>query len=257
VLAVVLVGKPLAAMIVVRGLGRPMSTAVAVGAALSQVGEFSFILGSAARGLGVLSVDGWNALVGASILSIALNPTIYRLARKSSGGAVKPNAATEPVDARRCIVIGYGPVGQTVRKILLEYQAEVTVIELNLDTVRRLRAEGVQVVYGDVLRPGTLEEAGIARAGSLILSVEVEDAAELIRQARAVNPSLRVLARCAHLRDVPALRRAGATAVAAAEAEVAIALAEVLDTDGGSGDQLNTRREAMRKRLYRTERESP
>lgn len=254
VLAVVLIGKPLAAMIVVRGLGRPMATAVAVGAALSQVGEFSFILGSAAKGLGVLSDDGWNALVGASIISIALNPIVYRLARKGSGGAAAlSGAASEPVDPRRCIVIGYGPVGQTVRKILLEYDAIVTVVELNLNTVRELRAEGIRVVYGDVLRPGTLEEAGVASAGSLILSVEVEDAAELIRQARAVNPSLRVLARCAHLRDVPALRRAGATVVAAAEAEVALALAEVLDAEVNSESELTARREAVRQRLYEAE----
>lgn len=254
VLAVVLIGKPLAAIIVVRALGRPMATAVAVGAALSQVGEFSFILGSAAKGLGVLSDDGWNALVGASIISIALNPIIYRLARKSSGGAAAlSGAASEPVDPRRCIVIGYGPVGQTVRKILLEYDALVTVVELNLNTVRELRAEGIRVVYGDVLRPGTLEEAGVASAGSLILSVEVEDAAELIRQARAVNPSLRVLARCAHLRDVPALRRAGATVVAAAEAEVALALAEVLDAEVDSEAEQTARREAVRERLYEAE----
>jgi CPA2 family monovalent cation:H+ antiporter-2 len=253
VLAVVLIGKPLAAVVVVRGLGRPLATAVAVGAALSQVGEFSFILGAAAKGLGVLSNDGWNALVAASIISIALNPMIYRLARSSSRHAMEPSAATAPVDPRRCIVIGYGPVGQTVRKILLEYDAVVTVIELNLDTVRQLRADGIQVVYGDVLRPGTLEEAGIASAGSLILSVEVEDAAELIRQARAVNPSLRVLARCAHLRDVPALRKAGATVIAAAEAEVALALAEVLDTANDSDHALKIRREAMRQRLYRNE----
>src|SRR5690606_8549555 len=78
--------------------------------------------------------------------------------------------------------------------------------------------------------PGTLEEAGIATAGTLILSVEIEDAAELIRQARIANPKIRVLARCAYLGDVEALRRAGAKVVAA-EAEVAIALAEVLATE--------------------------
>jgi CPA2 family monovalent cation:H+ antiporter-2 len=146
-------------------------------------------------------------------------------------------------------LIGYGPVGRTVRRILLERDAIVTVVELNLDTVRRLRAEGVPVVYGDVLRPGTLEEAGVASAGSLILSVEVEDAAELIRQARSVNPELRVLARCSHLRDVPALRSAGATVVAAAEAEVALALAEVLDP-GVSENELAARRTDARERLY-------
>ena len=251
-LAVVLLGKPLAAILVVRLLGKPMSSAVGVGAALSQVGEFSFILGAAARRLGALSDDGWNALVGASIISIALNPAIYRLARRWSGSAAKLDGtpATEPADPRRCIVVGYGPVGRTVRRILLGYDALVTVIELNLATVRRLRAEGVRVVYGDVLRPGTLEEAGIAGAGSLILSLEVEDAVELIRQARAANPSIRILARCSHLREVPALQRAGATAVAAAEAEVALALAEALATNVESERELVGRREAMRHRLY-------
>jgi CPA2 family monovalent cation:H+ antiporter-2 len=252
VLAVVLVGKPLAAILVVRLLGKPMSTAVGVGAALSQVGEFSFILGAAARGLGLIDDNGWNALVVASIISIALNPTLYGLARRLSGGAAALVPALEPeqVDPQRCILIGYGPVGRTVRKILSERDAVVTVVELNLETVRRLRAEGVPVVYGDVLRPGTLEEAGVATAGSLILSVEVEDAAELIRQARSVNPELRVLARCAHLRDVPALRRAGATVIAAAEAEVALALAEVLDADFGSEREIAGRREDVRRRLY-------
>ncbi len=256
VLAVVLIGKPLAAMVVVRVLGRPMPTAIAVGAALSQVGEFSFILGSAAKGLGVIDESGWNALIGASIISIALNPTLYRLARRVSGGA-NALASTpvsegprEPVDQRRCILVGYGPVGRTLHRIVRSYGTDVTVIELNLDTVRKLRADGEKALYGDVLRPGTLEEAGIATAGSLILSVEIEDAAELIRQARAANPELRVLARCAHLRDAPALRKAGATVVAG-EAEVAIALAEVVNARAGSeraaaGPSVD----AMRARLY-------
>lgn len=252
VLAVVLIGKPLAAILVVRLLGKPMTTAIGVGAALSQVGEFSFILGAAARGLGVIDDSGWNALVGASIISIALNPTIYRVARRLSGGAstMRPMDEREAVDARRCVLVGYGPVGRTVRRILLERDAIVIVVELNLETVRRLRAEGIEVVYGDVLRPGTLEEAGVARAGSLILSVEVEDAAELIRQARSVNPELRVIARCAHLRDVPALRRAGATVVAAAEAEVALALSDILDAETTAESELAERRDDVRRRLY-------
>lgn len=255
VLAVVLIGKPMAAILVVRLLGKPMATAVGVGAALAQVGEFSFILGGAARSLGVIDDSGWNALVLSSIVSIALNPALYRLARRLSGGASTKTSKLErePIDPQRAILIGHGPVGRTVRRVLLERDVIVTVVELNLETVRRLRAEGVPVVYGDVLRPGTLEEAGVASAGSLILSVEVEDAAELIRQARAVNPELRVLARCAHLRDVPALRRAGATAIAAAEAEVALALGEVLDAGVASDSELAARREEIRQRLYEEE----
>jgi len=257
VLLVVIVIKPLAAMLTVRLLGRPMATAVPVGAAFSQVGEFSFILGTVARGLGLINDVGWNALVAASMISIALNPTIYRHARRwslshSGTGSPAPHGP-RPIDPNRCILVGYGPVGSIVERLLAERGADVTVVDLNLDTVRQLRSRGVAAIYGDVLRAGTLDEAGIATAGSLVLSADVEDAAEIIRQARQLNPGLRVLARCTHLRDAAALRRAGAAVVAAGEAEVGVALAEAVT----AADEMNhgaaaEHRDAVREHLYDT-----
>lgn len=257
VLAVVLVGKPLAAMATARLLGVPLATAVPVGAALSQVGEFSFILGSAARGLGLLSTAGWNALVGASIISIALNPSIYRWARRLSSSAPRllpARPGNRPrVDPNHCILVGYGPVGRIVHRLLTERGTSVTVIDLNLDTVRKMKAAGLTAIYGDVLRPGTLEDAGIATAGSLILSADVEDAAEIIRQAGMHNPDLRVLVRCSHLRDAPALKRAGASVVAAGEAEVGVALAEAVTApDEVDESTAEERRNAVRAHLYDT-----
>jgi CPA2 family monovalent cation:H+ antiporter-2 len=91
----------------------------------------------------------------------------------------------------------------------------------------------------------------IATAGSLVLSAAVEDAAEIVRQARLLNPALRVLARCAHLRDAAALRRAGAAVVAAGEAEVGVALAEAVTAeDGLDAVAAAAQREAVRARLY-------
>jgi CPA2 family monovalent cation:H+ antiporter-2 len=257
VLLVVIVIKPLAAMLTVRLLGKPMATAVPVGAAFSQVGEFSFILGTVARGLGLINDIGWNALVAASMISIALNPSIYRRARRwalsQSGARVTAPGPPRPVDPARCILVGYGPVGRIVHRLLAERGADVTVVDLNLDTIRQLRSRGVAAVYGDVLRPGTLDEAGIAAAGSLVLSADVEDAAEIIRQARQLNPELRVLARCTHLRDAAALRRAGAAVVAAGEAEVGVALAEAV----AAADEMDYgaaagHRDAVRRHLYDT-----
>ena len=257
VLLVVIIVKPLAAMLTVRLLGRPMATAIPVGAAFSQVGEFSFILGTVARSLGLISDVGWNALVAASMISIALNPSIYRRARRwsqSRSGAGSPApGGPRPIDPNRCILVGYGPVGSIVHRLLAERGADVTIIDLNLETVRQLRSRGVAAIYGDVLRSGTLDEAGIATAGSLVLSADVEDAAEIIRQARQLNPGLRVLARCTHLRDAAALRRAGAAVVAAGEAEVGVALAEAVT----AGDEMDhgaaaRHRDAIREHLYDT-----
>jgi CPA2 family monovalent cation:H+ antiporter-2 len=81
----------------------------------------------------------------------------------------------------------------------------------------------------------------------------VEDAVEIVRQARLLNPDLRVLVRCAHLRDAAALRRAGAAVVVAGEAEVGVALAEAVTAeDGLDPAAAAAQREAIRSHLYET-----
>jgi CPA2 family monovalent cation:H+ antiporter-2 len=255
VLLVVIVGKPLAAFVTVRALGTPMETALPVSAAFSQVGEFSFILGTVARELGLVTDTGWDALVAASIISIALNPTVYAWARRRATPkadlAAAARAERPAIDPKRSILVGYGPVGRIVHRLLTERGADVTVVDVNLETVRELRDRGVKAVNGDVLRTGTLDEAGIATAASLVLSADVDEAAEIVRQARQLNPDLRVLARCAHLRDAAAIRRAGASVVAAGEAEVGVALAEaVTAADALDPVQAAAQRDALRARLY-------
>ena len=164
-----------------------------------------------------------------------------------------PAGSHTDTDPRKCIIVGYGPVGKTVHRLLAERGADITVVELNLDTVRRLRSDGCRALYGDVLRPGTLEEAGVATSGSLIITADVEDSAEIVREARLRNKDLRILVRCAHLRDVGPIRRAGATVVAAGEAEVAVALAEAV-TEGDEKDvsRIVARGDEIRRKLYNT-----
>jgi monovalent cation:H+ antiporter-2, CPA2 family len=255
VLAVVIVIKPLAALVTVRLMGVPLTTAIPVGAAFSQVGEFSFILASVARQLGLLSDMGWNALVAASVISIAANPYVYRYARQYSSAMSKemPGTVTPPAAAvaSDCILVGFGPVGRIVHQLLTSRGNSVTVVDLNLDTVRKMKADGITAIYGDVLRPGTLEEAGIAQASSFILSADVEDAAEIIRQARLLNPDLNILVRCTHLRDAPALKKAGANVVAAGEAEVGVALVEAVTGSDNIDDRAAMQqRDAVRRSLY-------
>ncbi|MGC4067107.1 MAG: cation:proton antiporter [Polyangiaceae bacterium] len=255
VLGVVVVIKPLAAAVVVRLLGKPWSIALPVGAAFAQIGEFSFILGSVARKLGLIDDVGWNALVGASIVSIATSPVVYRWARTGSSATKIPTPSLPEerptVDPRRCILVGYGPVGRIVHRLLIAKDADVIVVDLNLNSVRELQQQGHAALYGDVLRPGTLDDVGIATASTLILSADLEDAAELIRYCRQLNPELSVLARCTHLRDAKALRDAGATLVAAGEAEVGVALAEAV-ADPHDEDPSDTlkRRTKVQQRLY-------
>jgi CPA2 family monovalent cation:H+ antiporter-2 len=150
------------------------------------------------------------------------------------------------------VVIGYGPVGQTVRRLLLENEIESTIVELNMETVRRLNAEGVAAVYGDASRPETLKGAGVEQARSLILSASgMNNSEEVIRVARELNPKVRILARAVYARELPALRRAGADSVFSAEGEVALAMTEeILRGLGATPEQVDRERERVHAELF-------
>jgi monovalent cation:H+ antiporter-2, CPA2 family len=259
VLVVVVVIKPLAAMLTVRMLGEPWLRAVPIGAAFSQVGEFSFILGSVALSLGVINDAGWNALVAASIISIAANPYVYRWSRRLVSGKAKTlmrsnGTLSRKIHPNRCILVGFGPVGRIVHELLRDTGAEIIVIDLNLESIRELRNAGHSAIYGDVRHPGTLVEAGIDTSEKFVLSADIEDGADIIKQALELNPDLRVLARCAHLRDAAALRAAGADFVAAGEAEVGVVLTDAVVSPGDSeGEDALSRRAAIRRQLYESE----
>lgn len=252
-LAIVLVAKPAAALAIALAVGQPLRLALPVAASLAQIGEFSFILAALARDLGVLPDAATDALVAAAIVSITINPLLYRLAgplatRLSRGAATEPTdetAADGVGDAEhRAIVVGYGPVGQTVCQLLLDNGIEPTVIELNLDTVRRLRAFDVRAVYGDASRPETLVEAGIAQARHLVLTAGGAAAVEaVVRGAKELRPDIHVLARSAYVRELPALKRAAAEDVFADEGEVALALTtRILEHLGATAEQIDTER---------------
>jgi CPA2 family monovalent cation:H+ antiporter-2 len=128
-----------------------------------------------------------------------------------------------------------------------------TVVELTRDTVRNVREAGIASVYGDATRPETLAAADVAHAGTLILaSAGMAGSAEVIRAARSVNPSIRVLARAPYLRDIEELQAAGATRVYSGEGEVALAfVTDILDTLGATPDQIDRERARAHAALIR------
>jgi CPA2 family monovalent cation:H+ antiporter-2 len=149
-------------------------------------------------------------------------------------------------------VVGFGPTGRTLTRLLTENGIEPTVIDLNVDTVRAMRDEGLRAVYGDASRPETLESAGIMQAGTLILaSAGMEQAEAVIRTARQLNPNIYVLARSAYLRDVAILEQAGANKVFSGEGEVALAFAEtMLERLGATPEQLDRERDRAHGELF-------
>jgi CPA2 family monovalent cation:H+ antiporter-2 len=268
-LAIILVGKPLAALSIVLVLRYPLPVALSVAVALAQIGEFSFILATLGRQLEILPESANNALIAAALVSISLNPLLYRatgwieLVLKRSPGlsawlnrprSMLPHGESREDAKSHAIVVGYGPVGRTLVRMLQENDIEPTVIELNLDTVHRLREEGLRAVYGDSTHRETIEAAGIRDAIALFLtSAGMHGSEEAIRLAREINPAARVLARANYLREIPALRRAGADVVFSGEGEVALTMTEfLLNHLGASDEQISRQRQRIREDLFGT-----
>ena len=269
-LGIVLMAKPLVALLFVWVMRYPFKAALTAGVSLAQIGEFSFILGAMGRDLGVLTLTATNALAATAIVSIVLNPVAYRtipfierwvmrrpglrawVDRGVPSGPVVTAAGARGTDpAHRAVVIGFGPTGRSVVRLLRDNDITPTVIDLNIETIRALKEQGIEAVYGDATRVDTLTAAGVEQAGSLILgSAGMADGPEVIRLARSLQPKIRVLARAAYLRDVAALRAAGATSVYSGEGEVALAfVADILDALGASPDQIDRERERARAEL--------
>ncbi len=269
-LFVVLVGKPLVALILVLLRRYPLRTALSVAVALAQIGEFSFILASLGRQLYLLPESAANVLVAAAMVSITLNPLLFQavgrmerflrntpaLARWIPPETDPESPAGQPVafPPHGAIVVGYGPVGQTVARLLSDQGITPVFIEMNLETVQRLRVDGVPVVYGDAGRIEVLEHAGVASAEVLILAASsLPQASEIVRQARSLNPGIGILARTAYLREATDLRASGANGVFSGEGEVALAMAEfILNRSRATPDLIQRERERVRQEFIRS-----
>jgi CPA2 family monovalent cation:H+ antiporter-2 len=255
-LAVVLIGKPVVALAVVAALGYSTRTALVAALGLAQVGEFSFILGGLARDLGLLPHAGYDAIVACAIVSISINPFLFRalepleaLVRRrpwlSRLVEARAGRRRERVNARAAraieerkgplaVVVGYGPVGRTVDRLTREAGVETVVIDLNLETVGELAGKGRLALYGDASHPDILRKAGIAQASHLVITLPHSlNRGPMITAARQANPACRILVRARYLRERGGLEQAGADVACFEEAEAAAALAERLLRDLG------------------------
>ena len=262
--ALVLLGKPLAALAVVLLLRRPLSQALGVAAALAQIGEFSFILTALGTSYGILPPEATNAVIAASIISITLNPLLYRaipgllrrLAKYGIGaGHVAPlaeenGAPPAPADRQRIVVAGYGPTGRSISRILRDNDIDVVVVEMNIDTVRTLRKAGIPAIHGDAAQHEVLTRAGAGMADALVISSSAMPAKEILNAARAVRPGIRILVHTAFLRDAMKLHEEAGVAAFSGEGEVALAMSiHLMREFGATEEQMENERRRIRAAL--------
>lgn len=220
--------KAVFGMLTARGLGLPVCPVVIGGLALAHVGEFSFVIATAARSLGVLPAGLYQLFLNAAVLSMAAAPFLIQLSRavgdRLAAAIPERGGGPEPLPvADHLVIVGYGLSGRKIARIAQESGIEYTVIEANPETVRRELAAGERIFFGDASQPGILRCAGAENARALICVISDPGAVlRIVRAARALNPGLFIAVRVRYAGEVESLRENGADEVIAEEFEALI-----------------------------------
>jgi len=261
-LGIILFATPLTAFLIVWVLRYSVRTALTVATALAQIGEFSFLLANEAMGLGILSETGQSLLITCALISIAINPLLFRgidplekwlrhrgklwpiLSRRSEYKGRQLNLeemarisqqVQRPGIKAEAVIVGYGPVGRTASRILHDFDIPLVIIDLNLDTVRNLMESGQAAIYGDASRRDILEAAGIKKADYLLVTIpDVLTRTTVILTAKDLNPELHVFTRARYLQERAWLEEVGVDDICIEEAETAIGLAILLLREVGA-----------------------
>jgi monovalent cation:H+ antiporter-2, CPA2 family len=235
VAAAVVVLKLVVTTGVVRGFGFDGRTSIAVGLALTQVGEFSLVLGQVAVREHVLSADQYAVLLAVTLATIvataplqAAGPPLLRWLRVTPGlgrwfaEPLVPHLGESPL-TQHIVICGFGRVGGSVAEVLRTRGFRYLVVDLNPHVIADLRREGIPCIYGDAVQPAVLAHAGLERARGLACTVPDAGSAEaIVRAARSVYPRIDVIARARDAAALPQLRTAGATEVVYPEFEAGL-----------------------------------
>jgi CPA2 family monovalent cation:H+ antiporter-2 len=250
VVAVILFGKSLAAFLLVLGLRYPLNTALTVSASLAQIGEFSFILAALGRDLGLLPELGQNLILAGAIISIAVNPLLFKaveplqrrlgaksdLARKLERSADPlaelPMSVGHEKLTGQVVLVGYGRVGRRIADELTARGVHFVVAEQNREVVDQLRRRDQPAVAGNAAEPAVLIQAHIARAAVLVIATpDTFHVRAMIDIARALNPTIRVVVRTHNEEEARLLRDDTGGKVFIGEQELAGSMTRyVLDT---------------------------
>jgi CPA2 family monovalent cation:H+ antiporter-2 len=214
VLVIIVLGKSLAAFFLVLLFRYPLNTALTVSASLAQIGEFSFILANLGVSLGILPTEGQSLILAGAIISIALNPLVFRaiepaqawirsrsklaqtLERPDDPLAVLPMTVDLNRLTGQVVLVGYGRVGRRIGEALTANGISFVVAEENREIVEQLRENGIPAVSGDAADPAVLIQAHIQRARLLVIATpDTLDVRRMIDIARTVNPRIETVVR--------------------------------------------------------------
>jgi len=226
VVAIIIVGKSMAAMLLVLMLRYPLNTALTVAASLGQIGEFSFILAGLGLSLGLMSSEGMSLVLAGALISIAFNPIAFAAVVPIRNWILKYSAVARKYENRddpfaelpmsterkflqgQVVIVGYGHVGQRIANALNEKDIPYIIAEQNRELVQYLRKQGKNAVSGDATEPSVLIQAHITDAAMLVVATsDPLNVRQMIDTARTLNPSIEIVLRTRSEDETKLLRK--------------------------------------------------
>ncbi|HTI04980.1 MAG TPA: cation:proton antiporter [Gemmatimonadales bacterium] len=235
--AVIMGGKTLSAAVGPALMGYSGRVALLAGVAVSQIGEFSFVLAREGRVAGLLPDLLYQQFLGVAVITMLLTPFLLHggpaildrveklvpLDRLLPGFRPRGFAPVADPVKDHVVIAGYGLNGRNLAIALRSINAPYLIVELNAQTVRKARAEGEPAFYGDATREEILRALGIERARMLVIAISDPAATRrMVRVAREINTKLYIVARTRYVVEIPELTRLGANAVIPEEFETSI-----------------------------------
>jgi len=214
VVAVIVFGKSIAAMVITLAFRYPLNTALTVAASLAQIGEFSFILAGLGVTLGILPTQGMSLILAGALISIAMNPLLFsmitpfknwvlgfsELARhfekRTDPFSELPMSTERKYLEGQVVLVGYGRVGKRIASALTESSIPYVVAEENREIVESLRKKGIPAVSGNAADAGVLIQAHIANASMLVIATpDTIDVRKMVQTAKLLQPGIEIVVR--------------------------------------------------------------
>lgn len=214
-------------------------TALAIGIALVPLGEFNVVIANDSFLAHRLNVGEYGTAIGATLLSIVIAAIAARIAgpRRAVLDAAGALHRTQSGPAPVIVILGYGRVGRTVGALCRRAEIPFAVVELDVDAARRAENEGVDVLYGDGADPSAVERVLLPQTRVVLTTIPDSQTNAAIARRLSAHGNVRVVARAQRMRDVPMLRKAGASDVLVPEAEGAFGFAQAVLADMGLNEE--------------------
>jgi CPA2 family monovalent cation:H+ antiporter-2 len=263
--AMIMLGKALLTVLLGALFGWPVHTIVVLAAGLSQIGEFSFILGQEALGLGLIDAGQYSLILAGALLSITLNTLMFRLmkpmekllervplvSRLVNRNIPEPIAKQESMHDH-VVIIGYGRVGSHIADLLETLSIPFLVIDTDPEQIEKLKKRGAPTLFGDASNSELLIHAGLEEARALVVAGPDEAASEMtVAAARQLAPELHIVARATTEDGTRRLTRLGAQDVIHPELEGGLEIVRLtLLRLGLPAQEINRYTDAVRRDRY-------